>query len=546
MRLKLIFPPPASPSYIPIGISSLFAFVCREKPESELSTLDLNIETWHLLSNNEIRGREFILFMQGKKGNFYDEKQYERYLNIWNNCNERLDKLYIDAKLFVEKGIISNELESYLESTYDSILSNDPEIIGFSVMFPRQLIFSLALARFLKDGFSGTGIKKKLYPEKCKARVILGGASISIFNVEDILDACPYIDAIISGEGEPGLKSLLMGMDYRSISGLAYRTDSGSGTTIFQNPKPETISLKRLPPPDFSGLNLKSYFNPVPVLPVLFSRGCRWRRCRFCAHNFSFSGYRKKDTEQFIDELEDYIKNYGAEHFYFADQYIDILDLELLADEILKRGLEINFHFMGRPTEDYTPGRLEKLAASGCRWISWGIESGSQRLLDVSCKGTSVEVIKRILKDSHEVGINNLLMMIFGLPTSTDDDLDQTFFFIEEVREWIDAMTESNYVLYKNTPFAKDPSRFGLHITSQQELCRIGHKPLRCFKLNYMERSSDGSLRPPRGTIELELWKRRKRWLFEPTIFDKICAEHYLLYASSPQILRYNSEQIPA
>ncbi|MBE0616729.1 MAG: radical SAM protein, partial [Proteobacteria bacterium] len=314
----------------------------------------------------------------------------------------------------------------------------------------------------------------------------------------------------------------------RAVPGLVYR----EGPAVGRNRAAQTESLRGLPAPDFSGLPLDRVFNPVPVLPALYSRGCKWRRCRFCAHNFSYGGYRAKAAQRCVDELEGYATRHGARHFYFADLYVDAPDLEALADEILARRLDLHFHVLGRPTRDYTAARLEKLAAAGCRWISWGVESGSQRLLDVAGKGTQVETVERVLRDSHAAGISNLAMMIYGLPTSGDEDLRQTFGFLERVYPTVDAMTASAFALFENTPFARSAPRFGLAVTGLQEEVRVGSHPVRSRRFGFREQAADGSLRPPRGAVEVGEWQRRRQWLGDVPFLERVACEHYLLHVA--------------
>lgn len=56
------------------------------------------------------------------------------------------------------------------------------------------------------------------------------------------------------------------------------------------NRKPDTLAAADVPLPMFEDLDPRARWNPTPVLPVVFSRGCKGRRCRFCAHNLSYSG----------------------------------------------------------------------------------------------------------------------------------------------------------------------------------------------------------------------------------------------------------------
>jgi anaerobic magnesium-protoporphyrin IX monomethyl ester cyclase len=321
---------------------------------------------------------------------------------------------------------------------------------------------------------------------------------------------------------------LCEGTPLPAIPGM--RTASVRGSVTGTSPMP--VAAEMIGTPDFRLLDLSVYPNPTPVLPVAMSRDCDWGRCRFCAHNFSFHGYRQKDACVFVDEIETLMARHGATHFYLADQYVSAPALERLSDEILRRGLPVNFHLMARPTQDHTPARLAKAAAAGCRWISWGIETGSQRLLNLVRKGTRREVIERLMHDSHQAGIVNLMMMIFGLPTSTDEDLDQTFDLIEQVYPWIDAIKSSSFVLFDGTPFARDARRFGMVITGRQEMLRIAGKPVHSSRLNFMSRASDGTLVPPCGPIEVSRWMQRRRWLGELSFAETLCCEHFLLYSS--------------
>jgi NAD(P)-dependent dehydrogenase (short-subunit alcohol dehydrogenase family) len=355
--------------------------------------------------------------------------------------------------------------------------------------------------------------------------------------VDEALYACPAVDGVVVGEGEAGLTQLCLGAPEPEVPGLVHRSPSG----ISRNRAAQTSSLKHATLPDFGSLPLPRYFNPAPVLPVLYSRGCKWRRCRFCAHNSSFAGYRTKAADRCVDELEELVARHGARHFYFADLYVDAPDLEALADRILARRLDIHFHVLGRPTADYTRERLEKMAAAGCRWISWGVESGSQRLLDVAAKGTRVETVTQVLGDAQAAGISNLMMMIFGLPTSTEADLADTFRFLEGAYGCVDAMTASSFALFEDTPFARGASRFGLTVRDRVEELRVDGIPIHSKRLLFAERTADGSLRPPRGPVEVGDWHRRRRWFGDVPFLEGVACEHYLLFVSP----RTTGTQVP-
>lgn len=517
MRVALVFPPSASPTYTPLGVAALSAFLADRLRSAKIATVDANLDAWEWIAGDVEKGHDCIRFLRGQEGDFFDRELYREQQATWELMDVALGRLGTRLKHSLGAGGEPDAIDPVLDALTSSILSSDPELVGFSLFSLSQVVWTVALAQRIARRRGTT-----------RPRIILGGAACPALNVEELLVACSSVDGVVLGEGEIPLLRLAAGAPLEKVPGLVYRKDGG----IARNRQPDTSSLKSMPPPDFGALPLGRYFNPSPVLPVLYSRGCKWRRCRFCAHNSSFGGYRTKGAERCVGELEGYARRHGATHFYFADLYVDAPDLESLADELLGRGLPVHYHALGRPTGEYSFHRLEKLASTGLRWVSWGVESGSQRLLDVAGKGTNAETAARVLADARSAGISNLMMMIFGLPTSCDADLQQTFDFIERVYADIDAMTASAFALFRNTPFARNARRFGLTVAGPHEELRVGERPIHSSRLHFREIGEHGGLRPPRGPVEVGEWLRRRRWLGEVPFLEGVACEHYLLHVS--------------
>ena len=536
MRAVLAFTSYANPTYVPLGIASLSAYIKASSEKIELYSVDLNAATWNRLIDEKKEYPAFRAFMQGRQGCFYDQMQYRTHQFAWKQLAALLEQYNLEARLYLEEDTLSAGLRRMLDFQLSLVLENDPEFIGFSVMYPKQIIITLALVKYLN----------LINRQKARTKIVLGGAMISALRAEDVLNTCPFVDAVFDGEGENGLRMLCEGRDFSEIPGLVYRARDG----VLRNRKTDTVSLRNLPLPEFAELDLDMYLNPEPVVPVVFSRGCKWRKCRFCAHNLSYSGYRKRNTLQFVEYLSKLRRERGIRHFYFADQYIDAVDMKSLADEIVNNELDIFYHIMGRPTDDYNPEVLQTLFKSGCRWISWGIESGSQRLLDICRKGTYVETIRKIVRESGDAGISNLLMLIFGLPTSTEEDLNATINLLDDLDEAVDAVTMSNFQLFDKTAFANLAKMFGINVTRGERLLSCKNGSLYSNRLFYREKSSDGTMRPPSGPMEIERVERRRLWMGRPSIFDDICCEHYLLYmahlkGNNPNRIQFNDYQFP-
>jgi len=325
---------------------------------------------------------------------------------------------------------------------------------------------------------------------------------------------------------------LLDGLPFAQIPGCWFRERDTVASTG-DPAAPDDLSL--LPIPDFDRLAGGGYFNPLPVMPIYGSRGCKWRRCRFCAHNRSFGRYRQRPAALVAEEMREKQSRFGCRHFYIADQYVDPLFLNGLSNEILRTGLDCRFQIMARTTPDYTPALLEKAARAGCCWISWGMESGSQRMLDIMNKGTCPDTSLDVIRNASAEGISNLLMMIFGAPGSDPAARDETFSFLERAWSHIDGMTASAFVLFDQTGFSRDPGKYGLKILGGNRILDLEGKPVHDLKLRFYRDTEDGRRESPLAAEEIEAWENRRVWLPPLPFHGKLCCEHYLLYADAKQ-----------
>lgn len=95
----------------------------------------------------------------------------------------------------------------------------------------------------------------------------------------------------------------------------------------------------------------------------------------------------------------------------------------------------------GRPTEGYNDDGLFRLMhKAGFREMLWGIESGSQRVLDLMDKGTKISTIGQVLEKSSKHNIANLCFIIFGFPGETKKEAEKTIAFLTEHADHIDDL----------------------------------------------------------------------------------------------------------
>jgi len=207
-------------------------------------------------------------------------------------------------------------------------------------------------------------------------------------------------------------------------------------------------------PLDFSFFKAKDYFTPELVIPLKTCSTCFYQQCAFCTHH-QHSKYEEFNLKQVKDSI---IKS-KAKKVFFIDDMIPKKRLLELAEMV--KPLKITWMCQLRP-KDLDQETLEKLYTSGLRVVLWGVESGSQRILDLMRKGTKVEENQATLERAHQLGIKNVLYILFGFPTETEAEFRETINFLQKNKENIDLLSISTFGLQQGTPVFKNPEKFGV------------------------------------------------------------------------------------
>ncbi len=185
--------------------------------------------------------------------------------------------------------------------------------------------------------------------------------------------------------------------------------------------------------PDFGFAPLREYLSPEPVLPVTSTRGCYWRRCRFCPEAVApIHPYRATDPGTFPALLRELSDRYGVRRFHLTDNAIPVPVLRSMAAAgSALRGF--SWHGFARfERELLEPDLASSLAAAGCSMLQLGLESGSQPLLDRMGKGTRVADASAILSNLSREGIVAYVYVMLGAPGETKNDAERTLSFLSE------------------------------------------------------------------------------------------------------------------
>jgi len=298
--------------------------------------------------------------------------------------------------------------------------------------------------------------------------VLLGGPAFNQPRIADEWRSIPGVVAVVGGEVEAYIADLVRDVvakrDLERHPGV-FLPDGRSGPTA-----PPLRALDELPHPDYADFPWDLY--PHRIVPVLTGRGCGWARCTFCADIVTANGrgYRSRSPATVLDEIEEQTTRYRTKNVTFLDIKLNS-NLETwrgIANELPARVPNAKWicavHVGPERPNGLDANDLRAAAKGGLTRVTFGLESGSQRILDAMDKGTNVDTNAEFLRNASEAGISVRCTMIQGYPGEEASDLDRTADFLEKNSPWLDRVRLNRFNALVGARFAKDfekdPSRF--------------------------------------------------------------------------------------
>jgi radical SAM superfamily enzyme YgiQ (UPF0313 family) len=283
-----------------------------------------------------------------------------------------------------------------------------------------------------KSGLQIAKIAKEVCPS---CLTVMGGPHVTFWD-DKALQECPELDVIVRKEGENTLPELVQrveaGKSYHDVIGTTCRKDG----KIVRNPdRPYIEDLDGLPFPAHHLWPIESLRKYGKVIyPLTTSRGCVYW-CDFCTAVRMFGRkYRMRSPKNVVDELEFLHNTYQADQFTFYDDAftVDQHRAEELCDEIRKRKLKIKWDCETR-VDMVTKELLLKMRRAGCIAVWFGVESGSQRVIDAMSKGISIAQTMRAVRWAKEVGLMTVTSAILGFPGETKESAWETIKLVERM-----------------------------------------------------------------------------------------------------------------
>ncbi|KAA3611772.1 MAG: radical SAM protein [Planctomycetota bacterium] len=302
-------------------------------------------------------------------------------------------------------------------------------------------------------------------------RIIIGGPHVASMGLET-LERHPEFDVAVLGEGEQALVELLQawedGKDLRQVPGLCVRDqDRLQQTGPRVNPKvldefadPAWDLLDDFP----SGFNGAIFdFPRGPVATLAASRGCPFL-CRFCDTSTFGATVRAFSPPRVFQWMKRLHQEYGIRHIQFVDDLF--LASRRRATELchllVEAKLPLTWSCAAR-VDTVHPDLLALMRKAGCWEISFGLESGSNALLQQMDKSARVERSEQAIRWTAQAGIRSKGLFMLGYPGETPETMEQTRQFVRRLP--LSMMNLTKFTPYPGSPIYQD--LFGTRIREQ-------------------------------------------------------------------------------
>lgn len=420
-RLMLVLLPQWAAEFPPFNLCRLSAIAKQAGYESKV--VDANIKAFRYYENNV--------------KNKLDYKLWDP-TTIWRWCDNNYPEIH-------------QHLEPFLLEILEDIVSYNPTVLGFTIYQMNEEPTKWMIQQ----------VKKRLP----NVKIAVGGPNVQkgYFVKEE------YYDYVVSGEGEEAILKILDEVEHNIIN---------PNQKYIVQPEEQRLNLNRFPMPDYDNINFNEYRISNGVTSEL-SRGCI-AKCTFCEETH-FWKYRQRMAIDALEEV-DYLYNRGIRVFWFVDSLVNgnLKELRAFAKGIISKGLDIKWTGYARCDGRMDLEYMKDLADSGCVYLNYGCESGSQQVLDDMAKGVTIAEMEQNFRDGKTVGIQAATNWIVAFPTETYQDYADTMTFLWRNRDMnINNMsTGIGFGQGPETITGQNPDKFNL---SYQKY--LGHWITKDFRL---------------------------------------------------------------
>ncbi|MBI3380851.1 MAG: radical SAM protein [Aquabacterium sp.] len=361
--------------------------------------------------------------------------------------------------------------ELLCELTLAAIKTHKPQLVLVSAPFPGNVYAAFRIAQAIKafdpsivtalgGGFVNTELRELSEPR--------------VFD---------HFDYVTLDAGERPLLALLEHLQGQRGPQRLVRTfvrDADTQQVKFINWAEPDVPFAEVGTPTWDGLPLNEYLSLLDMLnpmnrlwsdgrwnKLTIAHGCYWKKCSFCDVSLDYiARYENATAEILVDRIEAIVKETGQTGFHFVDEAAPPKALRALAQELIKRQVQISWWGNIRFEKSFTPELCQLLSDSGCIAISGGLEVASDRLLALMKKGVSVEQVAQVTRAFTEAGVLVHAYLMYGFPTQTVQDTVDALEYVRQLFEngCIQSGFFHRFACTVHSPVGQNPDEYGVKL----------------------------------------------------------------------------------
>lgn len=349
---------------------------------------------------------------------------------------------YLRERIKCEISILDAEVRGLgYTQIKENIIKKNPDLVGITCPTP-TMNHVYKIASIIKEDINKNCI------------TVVGGIHPTVFPSETI--ANQYIDFLVVGEGEITFFELIDALiknnqDYSQIRGLFYKENK---QIMANQMRPLIQDLDIIPFPARDLFNLDLYYPAVTKRvdkgragAILTSRGCAF----FCTHCISQKMWgrnvRFRSTKNVIAEIEECLNKYDFKELNVWDDTFTLNAKRAIeiCDLILEKKLKFAWLAMSR-ANTLTEELVKKIKRAGCKQISFGLESGSQKILDLMKKNATLEMGKKAVEMVDRNGLSSHSSFMLGNVGETEETIKETI-------EYAKSLPLDNATFFITSPY---------------------------------------------------------------------------------------------
>jgi radical SAM superfamily enzyme YgiQ (UPF0313 family) len=337
----------------------------------------------------------------------------------------------------------------------EAIVACDPDIVGFSTW-----------CNYYLDLIKVAGIVREKAPH---AKIVFGGIQATHTDRETV-EAFRQIDIVARGECDQTISGIVSSIHepdkLRNVPGVTFMHRGDLIRTPDQGPVQD---LDKLPMPDYS---LLPFISKIDRVGIDVGRGCPFR-CGYCVSNSLGKGrFRLRSVEKVVTIVKSLVEDYRKTWFRFEHDMLTLNRKWLLelCDALEREKLNITWECFSR-VDTIDDGMIERMAAAGCNYIYFGIETGSPRMQKLLNKGLKLKQARSVLRKVCDAGITAVSGFIVGFPQERLADIAQTMRLALDLC-FCSEQAVSRTFMWLLVPFAGSPlfEKFGSRLAIDEHI----------------------------------------------------------------------------